>query len=99
MIPFSLENMRKCLCGKCPVQARSSCAAQLAAALEQAGPLAAPPAPEAVPGLYCASGAASCPDLDLQEMCACGDCPLFDEYRLHQARPLGYYCRDGKAQV
>ena len=53
--------------------------------------------PEDVPLLYCASGIATCKDIDTSQMCICGDCPLWEEYNLPSLKPMGYYCRDGAA--
>jgi hypothetical protein len=56
------------------------------------------PKADDVPGLYCASGAATCKDIDTKQMCICGDCPLWKASHLASGKPLGYYCRDGKAR-
>jgi hypothetical protein len=50
-----------------------------------------------IPGLYCSTGTATCLDLDPGKSCICGTCPVFSEYSLAGAKPVGYYCRDGSA--
>jgi hypothetical protein len=95
-VPFTVENVMKCICGKCPVQAESQCSKakkpDIPEALKQS-PLQA----DAIPGMYCGTGKASCTDLDMSKMCMCGACPLWEEYSLAATTPMGYYCRDGKA--
>ena len=54
--------------------------------------------PKSIPGLYCSSGVAACEDIDTNQMCICGSCPLWADYDLASGRPMGYFCRDGKAQ-
>ncbi|HDS46027.1 MAG TPA: DUF2769 domain-containing protein [Methanomicrobia archaeon] len=95
-VPFTRENVAKCLCAQCPVQTGSACVkAQLAKAAARGSGVM--PEPEDVPGLYCATGTAACKDLNTRQMCICGDCPLWKEYALVSGKPLGYFCRDGKA--
>jgi len=98
---FTVENIMKCICTRCPVQSRSRCVKEKLAnaqeLMKQRG-TAMMPKPEDVPGLYCASGVATCKDIDTKQMCICGDCSLWEAYRLVSTKPLGYYCRDGKAR-
>lgn len=56
------------------------------------------PKPEEVPVLYCSGGAAACDDLDMKQMCICGSCPIWEEYKLAGGTPFMYYCRDGEAK-
>ena len=96
-VPFTIANIKKCVCGKCPVQANSQCSKNKMADIAEAlghSPLQA----AAIPGLYCATGKAACTDLDMSKMCMCGACPIYDEYSLATTTPMGYYCRDGKAK-
>jgi hypothetical protein len=92
-VPFTGENIKKCICTRCPVQSTSQCVKEK---MEKAEEMM--PTPEDLPGLYCATGAAACEDLDTRQMCICGDCPLWEEYELARGEPMGYYCRDGKAK-
>ncbi|PKN63316.1 MAG: DUF2769 domain-containing protein [Deltaproteobacteria bacterium HGW-Deltaproteobacteria-15] len=95
-VPFDLSNVKKCVCPGCPVQAKSGCVAGLKKQL--AGALAkTPPKKEEIPGAYCATGRATCTDLDPSQPCQCGGCPVFSEYNLASGKPAGYYCRDGQA--
>jgi hypothetical protein len=95
-VPFTAENVAKCICEQCPVQTGSACVKEkLAKAAQGSGAL---PEPEDVPGLYCATGAAACNDIDTRQMCICGDCPIWKEYNLVSGKPLGYFCRDGKSR-
>ena len=95
-VPFTLANVTRCMCPKCPVQAKSKCvsekAGKLGAALKEK-----PLKSESIPGLYCASGAAACKDIDTKQGCICGSCLVFTDYKLSEGKPVGKYCRDGKA--
>ena len=54
------------------------------------------PKPEEFPGPYCATGVATCKDLDFTKPCMCGSCQVFNKYNLSRAKPSIYFCRDGK---
>jgi hypothetical protein len=96
-VPFVLGVVGKCLCPGCPVQAKSQCVSGLKNSLSQA--LSQQPLKrEQIPGAYCASGKATCGDLDPKQKCLCGDCAVFAEYKLANGQPVGYYCRDGAAR-
>jgi hypothetical protein len=96
-VPFSAANVGKCMCPKCPVQSQSQCVSGKLAIIKDA--LAKKPLQgEAIPGLYCSTGSASCKDLDPQQSCICGGCPLFSHYNLDAGLPAGYFCRDGFAK-
>lgn len=96
-VPFSVANVKICLCAKCPVQTLSACVKDQQGKVQKSLGSGATPNPGDVPGLYCASGAATCKDLATRQMCICGECPIWKEYKLVSSKPLGYYCRDGKA--
>jgi hypothetical protein len=99
-VPYTVENMMKCMCGKCPVQADSKCAKDkfkdMGDKMKNAAQ-AEVPKPEDVPGIYCSTGVATCKDLDPSKPCICYTCPLWTEYDLQNGKPLGYFCKDGKA--
>ncbi len=93
-IPFSTINVGKCMCPKCPVQSKSTCVSGKLVKIKEA--LAQSPMNrEEIPGIYCSTGMATCPDLDPKQACICGSCTVFSEYNLGSAKPAGYYCRDG----
>lgn len=100
VVPFTEDNVMKCVCGRCPVQTNSNCSKEKMETIKKLmasgkkGPL---PKPADVSGLYCSGGKAACKDLDLKQMCICGSCPLWYEYKLPTGKPAGYYCRDGKS--
>jgi len=93
-VPFALDNVGKCLCPGCPVQAQSKCVSglktTLAAALKDK-----PLKREKVPGVYCSTGKATCSDLDPKKSCLCGGCSVFAQFALAKGQPAGYFCRDG----
>jgi hypothetical protein len=96
-VPFILDNVSKCLCPGCPVQAQSKCVAGLksglAAALKKS-----PLRHEEVPGVYCGVGKATCRDIDPKKDCLCGDCAVFRRYNLAKGKPDGYFCSAGAAR-
>ncbi|MBI4267486.1 MAG: DUF2769 domain-containing protein [Chloroflexi bacterium] len=96
-ISFDAANVSKCICTSCPVQSESQCVSQQRAELKDAlkrNPLTS----EAVPALYCASGTASCQDIDFHKDCICTGCPVYFRYRLKKAKPVLYFCRDGASR-
>jgi len=97
-VEFNRENLEKCICKTCPVQAESSCAKEKNMKVKEMMEENMMPDPEMVPGLYCARGKASCSDLDTSKMCQCNECALWKEYDLPEGSPMGYYCRDGEAE-
>ncbi len=96
-VPFTLANVTKCQCPKCPVQANSDCAQgkieDLRPALKKS-----PLRKEDIPGVYCATSKATCPDLDPSQACICGGCDVWKSYKLAAGKPQSYYCKDGFAR-
>jgi len=50
-----------------------------------------------MPGPYCAIGTATCKDLDFTKMCTCSQCQVFKDFNLMQGKPMGYFCKNGRA--
>jgi hypothetical protein len=96
-VPFSTTNATKCVCGRCPVQAKSKCVSDKMGNIQKALTMN-PIRREDIPGLYCSSGIATCKDTDTKQGCICGTCPLWAEYKLAGGKPQGYFCRDGSAK-
>lgn len=93
-VEFNTDNLMKCICTSCPVQAESPCAADKNAMLVDAmESMDSMPAPDAVPGLYCSTGTAACDDLDFSKHCICPGCMVFTENALTQNK----YCQRGSA--
>lgn len=98
-VPGVMENAKICLCMQCPVQTESTCAKSTmkdSEKLVQAG-AGQIKGPADIPKLYCATGIAACKDIDTNQMCICGDCPVWKKYDLQDTSPSMYFCRDGKA--
>jgi hypothetical protein len=93
-IEFTRENITKCLCPQCPVQAESECA-QTKMKMLQESMRGMSPEPSDVPGVYCATGTATCSDLNPNKMCNCPNCNVFKENNLEQGEPNGYFCQKG----
>ena len=53
--------------------------------------------PEELAGPYCATGLASCKDLNTNKACICRTCQVYKEYNLNQAKPTEHYCFNNKA--
>ncbi len=96
-IEFTRENISKCVCPQCPVQAESECA-QTKMKLLQESMRGMSPEPSDVPGVYCATGIATCGDLDPDKPCNCPNCDVFKENNLAQGEPGGYFCKNGMAK-
>lgn len=101
-VPFTMENVQKCVCKTCPIQGESKCAMdkkqKMMEMMKTPMPAGMMPKPEDVPGMYCAGGKATCTDLDFAKMCICASCAVWAEHKLMQGKPMGYFCRDGKAE-
>lgn len=99
-VPYTVENIKKCMCPKCPVQADSKCAKDklnsLTKEIESAreGEV---PEPQDVPGVYCSTGKAACQDLNPEEQCICYTCAVWKEHNLGDGTPSMYFCQKGKA--
>ena len=93
-IEFTRENITRCLCPQCPVQAESECA-QTKMKMLQESMRGMSPEPSDVPGMYCTTGTAACNDLDPAKMCNCPNCEVFKENKLAQKEPGAYFCQKG----
>lgn len=94
-IEFNMDNTKKCKCPGCPVQAKSKCAMDK---LDNLSSMGVSSKPEDFPGVYCATGKASCSDLDPNQMCQCGTCEIWKENKLGEGEPGSYYCVKGEAR-
>jgi hypothetical protein len=75
-VAYTQENIDKCWCGSCPVQADSACAKEL---YEKSKGEETLPPPEQLGGLYCSTGKATCQDLKLANLCSCPACLVWAE--------------------
>lgn len=99
-VPYALENISKCRCPLCPVQADSRCAQDILESLKEAMENISGekiPNPEEVPGVYCSTGKSVCQDLNPDRRCICYSCDVWKEYDLEGGRPSQYFCQNGKA--
>ncbi len=100
VVPYIEENINRCRCPQCPVQANSRCAQSEVQSSRQAlenAPAGEVPDPETVPGVYCSEGPATCRDLDFNRQCICGSCEVWKEYDLKDAKPNNHFCQHGRA--
>jgi hypothetical protein len=110
-VPLNDDVIMKCQCGMCPVQANSECskpkimvrmemmkkmAPEMMKNMTMEQKAAMMPKPEEMPGPYCATGVAACKDLDYTKMCICSGCQVFKDYDLMNAKPMAYFCKNGK---
>ena len=99
-VPYTVSNIERCMCSKCPVQAASVCAKETLSGLKNEikslGEGEAPE-PQKVPGVYCSTGAATCVDLNPNQKCICKTCAVWEENSLENAIPMMYFCNNGKA--
>ena len=102
-IDFNLENMEKCLCDDCPVQAKSSCVKDQKKIMQEIGHSVDIDSgfildPDKIPKLYCAKGKTICKDLYYHEECQCFKCRIWKEYDLEVRKAPAYFCKNGKAK-
>jgi hypothetical protein len=101
-IDFNQENMEKCLCAECPVQAKSSCVKDQIKIMDEIGHSVDIDSgyildPEVIPKVYCSTGKTECEDLYYHEECQCTKCPVWKEYDLEVRESPAYFCKNGKA--
>ena len=102
-IDFNLENMEKCLCDDCPVQAKSSCVKDQKKMMQEIGHSVDIDSgfildPDKIPRLYCGKGKTICKDLYYHEECQCFKCSIWKEYDLEVRKAPAYFCKNGKAK-
>ena len=90
-VDFTMENLAKCQCMNCPVQANSAWAAKKMAAMN----MASMPAAQDTPKVYCSTGTAACGDIDFSQSCICGTCVVWAENGLGNWK----YCQNGSAEL
>ncbi|MFZ5998285.1 MAG: DUF2769 domain-containing protein [Nitrospirota bacterium] len=96
-VPFTVDNVVKCQCPKCPVQGNSQCAKKLILNIQNTLKKESIQ-PQEIPGLYCSSGISLCGDLNYRNACICGTCSIFnEEYDLAAYGPAGFFCKGGRA--
>ena len=96
-VHFVSTNVTKCQCPRCPVQISSACVNRKIIEIKETlnkHPLKR----EDIPGVYCATGTATCTDIKVEQDCMCGKCVIFTEYKLFNFQPMGHYCKDGSAK-
>jgi hypothetical protein len=99
-VPYVKENINKCRCPQCPVQADSKCAQDKLESSKKAMESMSGekvPSPEDVPGIYCSTGKATCQDLNPDNQCICNTCDVWKKYDLGEGRPSQYFCQNGKS--
>lgn len=100
IVPYKAENINRCMCSECPVQADSDCTKEkLQKSKQEMGkmPAGKVPNPEDVPGIYCSTGKARCQDLNFERQCICGSCEVWKDYNLKDVDPNNHFCQHGKA--
>lgn len=96
-VKFTGRNISKCLCSQCPVQAESECA-QTKMKLLQESMRGMSPEPSDISGMYCATGIATCDDINPNRMCNCPQCEVFKENSLTNREHGAYFCQNGAAK-
>jgi hypothetical protein len=91
-VAFTQDNITKCQCTSCPVQASSDCAMDKTRTMQAKDTM---PSPEDAPKVYCSTGKATCTDLDLSKQCVCPTCSVWSENALSNYK----YCQNGSAAV
>jgi len=99
-VPYERENINRCRCPQCPVQADSKCVKdKLESSKKEMEelPEGEVPNPEDVPGIYCSTGEATCQDLNSERQCICNTCDVWKEFFLEEGTPSQYFCKNGRA--
>ncbi len=95
-VEYNKKNLERCICKSCPVQMDSVCAndrkLKMMDMLQNMKETDLMPEPAHIAGIYCSIGKSTCPDIDTDQKCQCGKCPVFKENQL----TTGYYCKLGK---
>jgi hypothetical protein len=100
IVPYAGENISRCKCPQCPVQADSQCVQDEIKVSREAMrymPAGDVPKPEYIPGVYCSEGKARCEDLDFNNQCICDSCEVWKEYDIKDADPNDHFCQHGRA--
>ncbi len=92
-VVFSTQNIRDCMCDKCPVQTSSNCTKQSLEKLANAMVNGELPKKDDIPKLFCSTGSIPCKDIDVTQECICGNCVVWYKYMLAKEKPMNYYCR------
>ena len=94
-VRFTMDNIGACQCMVCPVQVPSVCTPDDdMKLLRQMGSGTMTPDLRSLPRLYCASGTATCGDLDFGQQCLCPKtCAVYRENGLGEQK----YCQRGSA--
>ncbi len=92
-VPYTMENVDRCRCGKCPVYLSSPCAIAKNETITWT-PGVLPPA-DVIEGIYCAEavGKSRCDDLDASKSCNCPTCRVWEDYGLDST----HFCIHGAA--
>ena len=93
---FNSENVKLCLCAKCPVQEKSACAREKVEKFRQKEGTDELLKKEDVPKLYCGTGPSPCKDIDTDIECICSNCPVWYKYFLAKEKPASHFCRYGR---
>ncbi len=99
-VPYTISNIEKCMCPKCPVQANSICVQEKYDSLKNeinSSEKGIIPEPEKFPGVYCSTGSATCVDLNPNKQCICKTCAVWKEHFLENSKPMMYFCNIGRA--
>lgn len=96
-VPLTTANVSRCMCPKCPVQEKSPCVSGKISKIGEAL-MKIPLNGEDIPGVYCSSGKATCPDINTGRACICDTCTVHSSYQLASGRPNGHFCQAGAAR-
>lgn len=95
-VTLNRENILKCACPQCSVQAESKCVQNKISMLKEMMKIEKEimPEPENIPEMYCATGITTCSDLDTNKICNCPNCDVWKENNLTRGEKTSYFCRN-----
>lgn len=93
-VALNIENIQKCACFQCQVQAESKCVQNKMYMLKEMMKIEKDiiPEPENIPKMYCATGIAACSDINTDKICNCPNCEVFKENKLTYGEKTDHFC-------
>lgn len=94
IVALNMENLQKCACSHCQVQAESKCVQNKIYMLKEMMKMEKDimPEPGNIPKMYCSTGITTCSDLNINKMCNCPNCEVFKENRLKYGEKTAFFC-------
>lgn len=95
-VKLNIENIQKCACIQCQVQAENLCAKSKIENLKEMMKIEKNivPEPKNIPGMYCMTGISKCSGLNTKKACLCPNCEIFKESAFDN-KSINHFCKNG----